>query len=210
VAPTLPSSYSWFPVGQRLRVAYEAPQERRLNTLGAYFSHGPCAGAFVFETWATVPKSRAKRPRKSMKSMEERAREHGLLADEVGTIDGPRLVRFLWKVAERPASCPPGWKRERPLVIALDNYSVHKSHVVQEEVAALEAADVHLFYLPSYSPELSDIEPIWSDVKYHEMPVRSYTVLGQLKRAWEEALQRKADKLLVTHGKTEPLPRQST
>jgi hypothetical protein len=119
-------------------------------------------------------------------------------------------VRFIWKVAGRPESCPSEWKRERPLFIALDNYSVHKGQGVQEEMAALEAADIHLFYLPSYSPELSDIEPIWSDVKYHEMPVRSYPVLGPLKQAWEAALQRKADKLRAAHGKTEPLLRQST
>lgn len=207
MAPTLPSSYSWFPVGQRLKIAYEAPQGRRLNTLGAYFSHGPCAGEFVFETVASLPKSRSKQPRKSL---EERAREHGLLAQEVGTIDGARLVSFIWKVAGRTESCPADWKRERPLVIALDNYSVHKGQAVQQALAAFEAADIHLFYLPSYSPELSDIEPVWRDAKYQEMPVRSYTVLGALKRAWEAALQCKAGKLRAAHGKTEPLLRQST
>ena len=156
---------------------------------------------------AALPKSRAKAPRKSL---EERAREHGLSAEEVGTIDGERLVRFIWRVAGRPQPCPEGWKRERPLVIALDNYSVHKGQAVQQELAAFEAANIHLFYLPSYSPELSDIEPIWSDTKYREMPVRSYTVLGQLKQVWEAALRRKADKLRAAHGKTGPLLRQST
>jgi len=37
---------------------------------------------------------------------------------------------------------------------------------VQQELDALAAAGIELFYLPSYSPELSGIEPIWHDVKH--------------------------------------------
>jgi hypothetical protein len=43
-ALTLPTTYSWYPQGQRLRVPYQAPQGRRVNVLGAYFTHGPDAG----------------------------------------------------------------------------------------------------------------------------------------------------------------------
>jgi transposase len=161
---------------------------------------------------SSTPAPASRRAERSSRARvrQARAREHGLCAEEVGTIDGARLVRFIWKVAGRPESCPPGWKRERPLIIALDNYSVHKSQSLPEELAALEAADVHVFYLPSYSPHLSEIEPVWNDVKYREMPQRSYAILGQLKRAWEEALQRKADKLLAAHDKTGQLLRQGT
>jgi hypothetical protein len=52
---TLPPNYSWSPVGQPVCVAYEAPQGRRINVLGAYFSHGPLAGRFVSELYATLP-----------------------------------------------------------------------------------------------------------------------------------------------------------
>ena len=31
-----------------LRIAYEAPQGRRVNAIGAYFTHGPIAGRFCF------------------------------------------------------------------------------------------------------------------------------------------------------------------
>ncbi len=92
----------------------------------------------------------------------------------------------------------------------MDNYSVHKSQPVQEERAAWGAAGVHLLYLPSYSPELSEMEPIWNDAKYHEMSQRSYPVLGELKRAVEAALQRKADKLLAARTKTGHLLQQGT
>lgn len=185
-----------------MKVAYEAPQERRVNAIGAYFTHGPGAGHFVFDTWASLPKSRAKKPRKSLAEV---AQQHGLRAEQVGKIDAECLVRFVWQVAGRPVECPGDWKRERPLCIVLDNYSVHKSQAVQEEIASWQAADVHLLYLPSYSPELSKIEPVWNDVKYHQMTRRSYDILGQLKRAVEEALQHKADKLLASHAKSEQL-----
>ena len=62
---TLPPSYSWFPRGARLRVPYEAAQGRRVNAIGAYFTHGPRAGRLEYQTWAALPKSRAKTRRTS-------------------------------------------------------------------------------------------------------------------------------------------------
>jgi hypothetical protein len=185
-------------VGTPVSVAYEAPQGRRVNALGAYFSHGPLAGRFVTQVYASLPKSRAKKQRKTP---EQIARDHGLSEAEAGFIDSGRFLNFVWRVAGRPLVYLSGWRRERPLVLVLDNYSVHSSQPVQEALPQLAAADVFLFYLPSYSPELSQIEPIWNSVKHHEMPVRSYTVAGDLKRAVEEALARKAQALL-----TETLP----
>jgi DDE superfamily endonuclease len=178
-----------------------------VNVIGAYFTHGPCAGRFVFETCASVPQSRAKKPRKGL---EEIAQQHGLCAQELGKIDAERFVRFVWRVAGRPPEGASDWKRERPLCIVLDNYSVHKSQRVQQEIACWQRADVHLLYLPSYSPELSQIEPVWNDVKYHEMQKRSYDILGQLKRAAEEALQCKADKLLAARCKAGQLLQPGT
>ena len=201
-APTLPTCYSWFPVGERLRVPYEAPQERRVNAVGAFFSHGPQAGGFLFETYAAVPKSRAKKPRRSLVQI---AAQHGLMVAEVGVLEAGRFLTFVWKVAGRPALFAHGWRRQRPLVIVLDNYSVHRSQQVQDALPELKAAGVYLLYLPSSCPELSRIESIWHVVKHHGMTRRSYAVLGDLKRAVDAALQRKAHDLLAAHSKSEPL-----
>ena len=84
----------------------------------------------------------------------------------------------------------------------MDNYSVHKSQSVREMQSLLEAADVYLVYLPSYSPELSKIEPIWNDVKQHYLTTRSYEQVDALKRATDEALKRKAESLQHMHSKT--------
>jgi hypothetical protein len=71
-ALTLPTTYSWFLQGARLRVPFHAPQGRRVNVLvlGAYFTHGPEAGRLDYQSWAVLPscprvarRSRARRPR---------------------------------------------------------------------------------------------------------------------------------------------------
>lgn len=200
-APTLPTSASWGPVGCPLRVPYEAPQGRRVNVLGAYFTHGPQAGKFAFRSWASLPKSRAKQPA----PLEARAAAHGLTAAAVGKIDSEVLLAFLWTTAGRPDTAPEDWRRERPLWYVLDNYSVHKSAQVQAEVPRLAAAGIHLFYLPAYSPELSRIEPVWQDTKYQELPVRSFDRLQALKEAVDLGLARKAIRLRAAQTGTDQL-----
>lgn len=188
-SPTLPTNYSWSERGTRLAVAYEAPQGRRVNALGALFTHGPLAGTLQYETWARIPFSHAAKPRKTL---EEMVAAHGLTAGEVGVLDAARFTHFVWQVAGRPADAGPQWVRERPLTLVLDNYSVHKSGVVAAEQPAWAAAGIELRYLPAYSPELSAIEPVWNSLKQHEIAVRSFARVGDLKQAVEAALARKA------------------
>jgi putative transposase len=192
----LPTGYSWYPVGERRLVRYEAPQGRRVNAIGAYFTHGPEAGRFEWTTRAILPKSRAKKTRRSLA---ERAAAHDLRPEEVGPLDSEQFLQFVWQIAGRPTVYPADWRRERELRLWIDNYSVHKSERVRQEQPALERAGIHLCYLPSYSPELSKMEPIWNDVKYRELTERSHAVLGSLKRAVERALRKKADALLTAH-----------
>jgi len=196
---TLPPCYSWFPIGEVLRIPYEAPQGRRVNAIGAYIAHGPMAGHFAFETYASLPKSKAKKQRKTPEAV---AAAHGLTLAEVGPIDSERFLRFVWRVAGRPEVFAEDWKRAIPLVIVLDNYSVHKSDTVQAAIPVLEAANVSLFFLPSYSPELSKIEPIWNAVKHHEMTVRSHSKVKDLKAAVNTALTRKAEALLAAQAES--------
>lgn len=198
-AMTQPTTSSWYFMKERLVIPYEAPQGRRLNVIGAYFSHGPWAGRFEFASLASLPKSRAKAPRMTL---EELAEKHGLTLFEVGTLDADYFLSFVWKIADRPVDGAADWKRARPLYVVLDNYSVHKGEVVRSALEALERANIHLFYLPSYSPELSKIEPIWRAVKYREMTTRSYTELGTLKKGVDDALTRKAEKLLAARTPT--------
>jgi len=204
---TLPPCRSWFPQGERLEVAYEAPQGRRVNVIGAHFTHGPAAGRFEHQSWACLPKSRAKKQRKTAEAV---AAAHGLGVEEVGPIDSERLLAFIWRAAGRVGEPGEGWVRERPLMVVLDNYSVHTSAVVEAAKEELQAAGVHLEYLPSYSPELSRIEPDWNDIKQHHLPVRSFAKVADLKRAVDEALARKAHQLQQAHAKTTHLRQADT
>lgn len=209
---TQPPCDSWFPVSGRLCVSYEAPQGRRVNAIGAFFSHGPSTGRFVFQTWASLPKNKSRKQRQSQeqrKTSAEVAAAHGLCLAEVGAIDAERLLDFVWQTAGRPGAEAVAWKRERPLIIVLDNYSVHKGHVIQSALPVLEAADVFLFYLPSYCPELSRIEPVWNDVKHHEMQTRSYAQVSVLKGAVEDALTQKAQQLWRTRPETTNLQQRA-
>src|ERR1051326_7881498 len=163
---TLPPSYSWYPRGKSLSVPYESSEGRRVNAIGAYFPDGPQSGTFCYQTFASLPKHARAAKRKTP---EEIALAYGLTFDEVGSIDAERFIAFVWKTAGRPEIASSDWKRERPLMVVLDNYSVHKCQAVKDAQSEWERADIYLVYLPSYSPELSAIEPIWNDTKHNEL-----------------------------------------
>jgi putative transposase len=72
-----------------------------------------------------------------------------------------------------------------PRVVVLDNASLHTSKVVRGARRRLAASGIYLYFLPPYSPELNEIEPLFRQVKYQEMPVRSYTTRAGLREAVE-------------------------
>lgn len=175
---------------ERRVVGYHAPESRRVNVIGAYFTQGPKTGRFAYQTWASVPTSRAKKQRKTG---QEIAAAHGLTVDDVGPIGAQRVLTFVRQIAGCPSERPSGWARERPLMIVLDHYSVPKSQVVADARPHLEAATVHLVYLPASCPDLSGIEPVWNDIKQHPLRARSYTRLRDRKQAVKAAFAWKAD-----------------
>jgi hypothetical protein len=207
---TLPVTFSWCVKGEPMRVPYEAPQGRRVNAVGAVFTHGPNAGDFVHQTFVSLPKSQSKTREGRKKGIEVMARNHGLSPDVVGPIDANRLATFIWEVAGRPNDACANWRRERPLMIVLDNYSVHKSQTVKETQPLWEAADVFLVPLPSYCPEMSRIETVWNDVKHHHLPTRSCKHVADQKHNVDTALQRKARQLKQAYCQSDRLLRGTT
>ena len=73
-----------------------------------------------------------------------------------------------------------------PRVVVLDNAGIHTSKPVQAARTGLRELGVHLYYLPAYSPELNRIEPVFRQVKHHDIPVRSYTTKADLRAAVED------------------------
>lgn len=74
-----------------------------------------------------------------------------------------------------------------PTVVVLDNASIHRSKVVRAALPRLWAAGLYPFYLPPYSPELNDIEPIFRPIKHHQLPQRRYTTTAALLAAVDAA-----------------------
>jgi putative transposase len=100
---------------------------------------------------------------------------------------GLDLVEFL---LERPP-CPV------PLVIVLDNASLHHSRVVQEALPRLWARHIYFYFLPPYSPERNEIEPVFRGIKHCDLPERVYTPLAALEAAVDGAYSRFEEKLLA-------------
>lgn len=91
-----------------------------------------------------------------------------------------------------------------PLVVVLDNASIHTSAVIQEARAALEEEGIYLFYLPPYSSaKLNLIEPHFGALKYYDLPERTYATLRDLFFAVEDAFARADARLLAqSHAET--------
>jgi hypothetical protein len=164
----LPTGYTWARVDVRKWVRYEAPERRRVNGVGAWAPAAPSGPRLVIET---------------------RRREQG-------RYDAAAHLRFVCEgVAGLPAAPPPGYRRARPCIIALDNSSVHRAQAVQAALPALAEHDVHCYFLPPYGPELNAIEPLWRQVKYQDLPVRSQPTAEALQAAVEPALRDRAQVL---------------
>jgi transposase len=76
-----------------------------------------------------------------------------------------------------------------PRVVVLDNAAIHTSKAVKAARPALAKLGIYLYYLPSYSPELNRIEPMFKQVKHHDMPTRSFTTKADLRKAVEDGFE---------------------
>jgi len=68
-----------------------------------------------------------------------------------------------------------------PRVVVLDNAGLHTSRAVRAARPGLARLGIYLYYLPAYSPELNEIEGVFRQVKYQEMPRRSFTSKADLR-----------------------------
>lgn len=85
-------------------------------------------------------------------------------------------------------------------VVVLDNASIHVSHVVKEAMTWLGRQGLELFRLPSYSPELNDIERLFRTLKHHEMPERTYFTTEELTAAVNAAFGQLAARICSERG----------
>jgi putative transposase len=148
--------------GQRKRVPYEHPCNRRVNILAAYSPDGLQPAL----TWAS----------------------------ERGSWVAGQFVDFVRQIP-RPAG--------QPLVVVLDNGSLHKNKHVQAARAALRQQRIYLYYLPSYSPELNRIEAVFGGIKAHDLPARAYRSYTELEAAIDDGFAH-AEQRLLDKPSTQP------
>jgi putative transposase len=101
-------------------------------------------------------------------------------------LQGADLVHFL---GQRPRTAV-------PLVLVLDNASLHRSAAVREAMPDLRRHNVYLYYLPPYAPELNAIEPRFRAVKHLDLPERRYPSAAALEAAVDAAFVRVEAKVL--------------
>lgn len=71
----------------------------------------------------------------------------------------------------------------QPTVLVLDNASIHKAHLVQQQVAEWAARGLTLLFLPPYSPELNRIEILWRFCKHYWLTPAAYQTPDTLLQA---------------------------
>jgi hypothetical protein len=82
------------------------------------------------------------------------------------TVTGLWFFAFLMAVAKRV---------DKPLVVILDNASIHTAKKYLPYWDLLTDEGVTLYFLPPYCPELNRIEILWKKMKYQWLPFKSFT-----------------------------------
>lgn len=77
------------------------------------------------------------------------------------------FVGFLDSIAE---------KYDKPVVIILDNASVHTAKRIKPHLKLIEEKGLKLYFLPPYCPELNRIEKFWYQMKHVWMAVKHRTL----------------------------------
>ena len=69
---------------------------------------------------------------------------------------------------------------QQKTIVILDNASIHKAKVVQEQQQKWKDRGLYLQFIPAYSPELNKIEIFWKQMKHDWLEVNDYLSLDAL------------------------------
>lgn len=68
-------------------------------------------------------------------------------------------------------------------VLVLDNAPIHQAKLLQAKLEEWQEKNLFIFFLPTYSPHLNQIEILWRKIKYEWLKPQSYICLNTLKEA---------------------------
>jgi putative transposase len=106
-----------------------------------------------------------------------------------GSLRAHHLIAFLQELP--PASVP--------TVVVLDNGAIHRSRETRAALPDLWSRGVYLYFLPPYSPDLNDIEPVFRVVKHDDLPERRYATVPALLAAVHDAFTTYEEQLIAKH-----------
>ena len=88
-------------------------------------------------------------------------------------------------------------EREIPVVIVMDQASIHTSNEMYFQRQEWEERGITLFELPTYSPHLNLIEHLWKFMKYHWIEISAYRCWNSLVEYVEKVLREFGDKYII-------------
>ena len=116
-------------------------------------------------------------------------------------INGKLIIAFLDDFAQQI---------KQRTVVVLDNAPIHHSQEFEDKIAEWQKQDLHIFFLPTYSPHLNLIETLWRKIKYQWLKPHHYLSWQTLTNAIEQIVNDLGDSLTIefdelkhfTHFKT--------
>ena len=99
-----------------------------------------------------------------------------IVVEEVeGNTTHAEVFSFLEKLGEDAT-------KECPVFVLLDQASYHTHKKILEERMVWAKRHFYVFYLPTYSPHLNDMERVWKHLKYHLLRRRFYKNVTELRQ----------------------------
>lgn len=96
-----------------------------------------------------------------------------------GSATAPMIIAFIDDFAQ---------KMTQRTAIVIDNATVHHSDEFHDKIEEWKEQDIHIFYLPRYSPNLNIIETLWRKIKYEWLKPKDYLNLKTLEAAIDNIL----------------------
>src|SRR5215210_5443839 len=82
--------------------------------------------------------------------------------------------------------------------VVVDNAPTHSSEEFDDQLDEWERRGLHVYFLPSYCPELNLIELLWRKIKYEWLPVSAYDSYKAFVQALDEVLSQVGSKYQIT------------
>jgi len=82
-------------------------------------------------------------------------------------------------------------------VVILDNAPIHKSKKFLANIDRWREHDLEIYFLPTYSPELNEIEILWRFIKYKWIPLDAYLNFQNIKDRLSETISQVGSKYII-------------